>query len=88
MSPDGSSLGTVESVEGIECSSSDDQSYRSGNESSDGEDQSSNRRIGMQIENNNLRKGNQRLNQKAGLEDFLSADLDENPTMWLGTQDG
>ena len=87
MSPDGSSLGTVESVEGIECSSSDDQSYRSGNDTSDGEDQSINRRIGMQIENN-IHKGGQGLNQKAGLDEFLSADLDENPTMWLGTQDG
>lgn len=87
MSPDGSSLGTVESVEGVECSSSDDQSYHSGNESSDGEDQSINRRIGMQIKNDS-RKNNQGLYQKGELEEFLSADLDENPTMWLGTQDG
>ena len=87
MSPDGSSLGTVESVEGIDCSSSDDQSYRSGNESSDGEEQPINRRIGVQMDNS-LRKGSQGLNQKAGLEDFLTAELDENPTMWLGTQDG
>ena len=87
MSPDGSSLGTVESVEGIECSSSDEQSYHSGNESSDGEDQRIDRRIGMQIENS-VRKGNQGFSQKGELDEFLSADLDENPTMWLGTQDG
>lgn len=88
MSPDGSSLGTVESVEGIECSSSGDQSFHSGNDSSDGEDHSVNRRIGMQIERDVRKAANQEFYQKGELEEFLSADLDENPTMWLGTQDG
>ena len=89
MSPDGSSLGTVESVEGLD-DSSDNQSYHSGNETSDGEDadQTDNRRISMPV-GTAVRRGNHGYTLKGSLDDLLSAeDSDEQPTMWLGTEDG
>ena len=85
MSPDGSSLGSVESVEGVDGSSSDNQQYQSGYDSSDAEDpqQTENRRIG--ILGDTVHKG---FDLKESMDDLISGDGNEQRTMWLGTEDG
>eukprot|EP00794_Sanderia_malayensis_P007578 gene7578-8417_t len=89
MSPDGSSLGTVESVEALEGSSSDNQSYPSGNDTSDdeGAQPGDGRRISLPM-GTAVRRGNHGYTLKGSLDDLLSEDNEEQPTMWLGTEDG
>lgn len=89
MSPDGSSLGTVGSVEGLDGSSSDNQSYQSGNDTSDDDENQTgeNRRISMPL-GSAVRRGNHGYTLKGSLDDLLSEESDEHPTMWLGTEDG
>ncbi len=89
MSPDGSSLGTVESVEGLDGSSSDNPSYQSANDTSDDDDTqpSDGRRISMTL-GTAVRRGTHGYTLKGSLGDLLSGENEEQPTMWLGTEDG
>jgi len=69
MSPDGSSLGTVESIEGVEHDSSDF--------NSSDEDQLDSSHPIHSYNNHD----------KEDLEDYVVGNLDEQQTMWLGTED-
>ena len=82
MSPDGSSLGTVESMEG-ERDSSDDNNYNNSSEDDDRDHTDSSRTIGSA-----LSRGNNGFTVKGSLNDLLGSDLEEQETMWLGTEDG
>ena len=78
MSPDGSSLGAGESMEGDRDSTYDDYS-------SDDDDQVDSTRGLSSMTNNGymLRGGG------TGMEDYINnADLDVQTTMWLGSEDG
>lgn len=75
MSPDGSSLGAGESMEGERDSTDDD--YSSDDDEHDRLDPTR----GIPI-------GNSGYSSKSGLDDYMNTDLDGQATMWLGTEDG
>ena len=72
MSPDGSSLGTVESLEGVDQDSSDDFSS---------DDEPIMRPVGRPHQNYSIK-------DKSSIDDYETENPDEEPTMWLGTEDG
>ena len=76
MSPDGSSLGTVESIEGVDQDSTDDFS------SDDEPEQSIHMRPVGRPHQNYATK------DKSSIDDYETENPDEEPTMWLGTEDG
>lgn len=81
MSPDGSSLGTVGSIEGDHDSSD----FNSSDDEDDHTD--STRRMNAPV-GSSLGRSNNGYPMKDSLDDFLDEDLDVQATMWLGTEDG
>ena len=75
MSPDGSSLGTTESVEGDGVESSDGEDFSSDDEGRRGSSATSNSKGSISRTNSEY-------------FDYIDTDSDEASTMWLGTQDG